>query len=270
MKIMKNRKGDGNLEKPRKSIIIAYLVIIFCSVFVFSGLGNALEIVLEPDNAQRQVGAKVRVHIYADSADSLISMGVRVSFNPAVLQVDSAAKDDAWVMDADADLETTDDQYTTPAVEFDNVGGTVTMIGGRLMGSSTSGLSGDVLLGWIVFEAVGIGESNLNVNRAKDPPFDNFVKLDAGSGVLDEPTNVPGDLGIICVSANACEGDIAEPYGSVDGVDFNAFRAAFGSAFPGASYDPRADLDGSGAVDGIDFNLFRADFGRGDCSDNCP
>jgi hypothetical protein len=84
------------------------------------------------------------------------------------------------------------------------------MIGGRLTGSSTQGLSGKVLLGWIVFEAIGNGVSRLNVDLGKYHPehsnktFVNFAKLDQST---DEPSNVSADLGVICVLNNACYAD---------------------------------------------------------------
>jgi len=245
-----------------------------------SPTAGTLEIVLEPNNAQREIGGKVRVHIYADPAASLISMGVKVTFDPAVLQVNSAEKyeafADGWVMDADGSDSSTDDQYTTPAVEIDNTSpsGTVTMIGGRLMGSSTTGLpitGTRVLLGWIVFEAIDYGTSNLNVYLAKyhsnhdTDTFDNFVQVD---GTVDEPNNVPGDLGTICVLADACTGTINEN-DSVDMGDFSIIRAAMGTSFPSSGYNLLADLNGNGTVDMADFSIVRAEMGASECP-SCP
>ncbi len=173
---------------------------------------------LEPANAQREVNGQVRVHIYANNADQLISMGVKVTFDPAVLEVVSAEKytafADGWMMDGDGvDTQPPPDpnRYITPLVEIDNDGGSVTMIGGRFIGptgASTTGLSGKVLLGWIVFKAKTNGTSNLNVDLAKynrirlSKTFNNFVKLD---GTPDEPTNVPGIWGRYEVFVRRCE-----------------------------------------------------------------
>jgi len=248
---------------------------LICSVFLFAGVASALDIVLEPENAQREVGGKVRVHIYADNAVDLISMGVQVSFDEDILQVESAYKceedaDTGWVMDADGDPATTDDQYRTPAVEIDNTNGVVTMVGGNIKGESTTGHSGKVLLGWIVFEAIANGNSNLEVDLGRYNPnpgetYDNFVRLDKA---VDEPTNVPGDLGIICVVDNACYAD-QDGDGDVDAVDKLKHRLAAPSTFPSAKYKPAADIDADGDVDAVDKLKFRLGSPRSDCPD-CP
>lgn len=244
---------------------------LICSVFLFAGVASALDIVLEPDNAQREVGGKVRVHIYADNAVDLVSMGVKVSFDNNILEAESASKyeedaDTGWVMDADGDPATTDDQYKTPAVEIDNGNGVVTLIGGNIKGESTTGHSGKVLLGWIVFEAIANGNSNLEVDLGRYNPnpgetYDNFVMLDKA---VDEPTNVPSDLGIICVKDGACAGDV-NGNGSVDMGDFSKVRMAMGKSFPDAGYDVFADINGNGSVDMGDFSILRGQMGT-----TCP
>ena len=229
--------------------------------------GFALDIVLEPDNAQREIGGKVRVHFYADNAVNLISMGIKVSFDASILQVESASKyevdaDTGWVMDADdgdpAHI------YRTPDVEIDNTNGVVTMIGGNLKGETTTGLSGKVLLGWIVFEAVLNGNSPISIDLAKYHPndptdtFDNFVKL---GGAVDEPGNVPGDLGIICVKVGAHPGDI-NANNFIDPGDYAVLRAAMGKAFPDPDYNVLADLNANGFIDPGDYAILRAHMGK--------
>ncbi len=226
----------------------------------------ALEIALEPDNAQREIGGKVRVHIYADPAEELVSMGVKVSFDEVVLQVDSAFKyevdaDTGWVMDADDGDPA--HQYRTPAVEIDNANGTVTMVGGNIKGASTTGLSGKVLLGWIVFEAIANGNSNLNVDLGRYNPnpgetYNNFVKF---GGTVDEPTNVPGDLGIICVKEGAHPGDI-NGNGYVDPGDYAIMRSVMGKGFPDPDYNVLADINGNGYVDPGDYAILRSHMGQ--------
>lgn len=241
---------------------------LICSVFLFAGVASALDIVLEPDNAQREVGDKVRVHIYADNAVDLISMGFKVSFNKDILQVESASKyeedaDTSWVMDADGDPATTDDQYRTPPVEIDNTNGVVTMVGGNIKGESTTGHSGKVFLGWIVFEAIANGNSNLEVNLGRYNPnpgktYHNFVRLDKA---VDEPTNVPGDLGIICVKDGAHPGDI-NGNGYVEPGDYAALRQAMGKGFPDSDYNVLADLNGNGYVEPGDYAILRSHMGQ--------
>ena len=257
---------DSNITKG-----LFACVVFFGTLFLFGGLVSALEISVEPATAQREIGGKVRIHVYANGATDLISMGVKVTFDPAVLQVVEAKKFEkdaqgniVWLMDGDGDPATTEDQYSNPAVEIDNENGTVTMIGGRLTGTSTQGLSGKVLLGWIVFDAVGNGTTSLTVDLAKYGPggpanktFDNFVTV---SAVVDEPINVPNQLGVICVLDEACNADINEN-GYVDPGDFAILRASMGKAFPDPSYDVSADLNANGYVDPGDFAILRTKMG---------
>lgn len=254
-------------------VLLSCFMVTSCVFLGWFSVASAIDIVLEPANVQRAVGEKVRVHIYADGATDLLSMGVKVSFNKDVVQVVSASKneqdaDTGWVMDADGDPGTTDDQYRTPEPEIDNANGTVVMIGGNLNGTSTTGHSGKVLLGWIVFEAIAAGNSDLSVDLGRYHPnhptdkFNNFVRV---GGVVDEPTNIPGDLGGICVPASgACSGD-ANGNGSVDMGDFAKVRAAMGKAFPDVGYDVTADINGNGSVDMGDFAVVRSQMGS-----TCP
>ncbi len=79
------------------------MVLVFMSIFLFTSAGQALEIVLKPANAQRKIDQKVRVQIYANNCVDLISMGIKVSFDPLLLQVENASKwedfDTGWIMD---------------------------------------------------------------------------------------------------------------------------------------------------------------------------
>ncbi len=247
-------------------VSIATLVLTASTVY-------GLTVSLEPATAQREVGGKVRVHIYAEGADSLISMGVKVTFDPAVLEVVEATKfenlDNGWLLDADGNPATTNDQYNTPAVEIDNANGTVVMIGGHMKGVGTAGLNGKVLLGWIVFQAKLNGTSYLSVDLGKYHPdhpsqtFDNFVKLD---GTVDEPTNLPGDLGVICIMDGACEGDV-NGNGSVAFDDYAKLNTAWGANFGDPNYDPSCDLNGDGSINFPDFAILNNDWGR---TCNCP
>ena len=177
-----------------------------------------LIIAIEPQVSEIQVGETCLLQVFADQSTDLISMGVTISFDPAVLQVVSASKNTdfitGWVMDADGDPGTTGDQYTTPSVEIDNTAGTVTMLGGRLIGTSTTGLSGKVLLGEITFESISSWDVSIFADVARyhpqhpDETFDNFVRLD---GTVDEPGNVPGIIGYVHVGEQASSGVIDEP-----------------------------------------------------------
>ena len=243
-------------------------------LFVFSNVASALEILLEPATAQREIGGKVRVHIYATGAVDLISMGVKVTFDPDVLEVDSAFKyeidaNSGWVMDADGISGTTGDQYRPTEVEIDNANGTVTMLGGNINGTATTGFSGKVLLGWIVFKAIGDGNSDINVDLAKYHPndptqtFDNFVSI---NGHVDEPANVPNNLGMVCVVVDAVEGD-ANGNGRAYYDDYALLNAAWNSSFGDANYNPAVDFDADERIYYSDYAILNADWNR---TTSCP
>ena len=211
---------------------------------------------LNPSYAQRNLGGKVRMHIEMTGATELLSMGVKVTFPTDKLQVESASKNtEVWKFE---ELEPDPLAYA-PEIEIDNANGTVTMIGGRLK----PGVSGDVLLGWIVFNCsdTNTGAASVTISLANPSPYDNFVRED---GTVDDGSIVFTGATICIVAADACEGDFNGD-GYVTGVDFGRFRNAFGSSFPDPDYDPAADFDANEYVTGVDFGVFREDFGRTDC-----
>lgn len=232
----------------------------------------ALEILLEPATVQRSIGGKARVRIYAISAENLISMGVKVSFNPSVVQVEAAAKYESfangWIMDADGNPTTTNDQYKLPLVEIDNQGGKVAMMGGRLIGQATTGLSGKVLLGFIDFVAVGNGSSNLNVDLFAYHPnhptqtFANFVKLD---GTVTEPVNIPANLGFVYVGDDACECNLNFDT-SCNILDYQLFIQNWGKI---TCKEPTTfcacDLNNDGSCNILDYQLFIKHWGSSTC-----
>jgi hypothetical protein len=251
--------------KSHRIGVAAFLAVFF----LWAGFSYALDVTIEPSAAQREVNGKVRVHIYATDAINLISFGIKITFNPAVLQVDSADKYynidtlAGWLMDADGSGGTKADQYFTPNVVIDNPGGSVTMIGGRLTGATTTGLSGKVLLGYVVFNAKANGNTNIALSVAKPPLFDNFVGLSPPT-VYDgdiAPVSNPENKGIICVAVGARPGDV-NANGAVDAADFAELRAAIGKAYPDPAYNVKADLNGNGAVDAADFAILRVNIGK--------
>jgi hypothetical protein len=243
------------------------------AVLVSATACHALEVTLSPLSAQRQTGNKVTVYLYAANAVDLISMGVKMSFNPGIFQVVEARKyedfNNGWVMDGDADSATADDRFTLPPVEIDNLNGHVVMIGGRRMGSQSAGLTSVKLpLGWIVFEAVGIGSSPLTVDLARYHPNDpdqtvgNFVRLD---GQVDKPQPIPVEFVSFCVKTDACQSD-ATGDGLVNFVDLAVLRTNFGtncSTLPPGT-PCLAGFNGDGLVNFADLALLRQDFGRRD------
>lgn len=221
------------------------------------------------------------MQISATGAENLVSMGVKVSFDPELLEVVDAVKHDvagdpenAWRMTFVKEDGTTF-SYNTPEVEWDNTSGTVSMIGGHLYknkqtGSSTEGLSGTVLLGWIDFRAKALGTSDLYVDLARYHPnhpsqtYDNFVKLNQ---TVDEPTNVQTNLGAISVSDTTC----AEP--QINDIAFDCcISEPYASAITVSTMDPCGGnltytweaLDG-GTIDGSGHDVTFHPAGTGPC-----
>jgi len=262
------KEKDMKNSNPKKlSISVFVLNCIF--LLVFCGAAHALVFKLEPASLQMCTGCERTVKVYVDGATNLISMGAKVTFDATLVQVVSASKyealSDGWIMDADGNPATTDDQYTSPPVEIDNQAGSVMMLGGRLTGTSTQGLSGMVLLGEIVFQGVENGDCSLNVDLAKYHPnhpaqtFDNFVTIDK---VVDEPTNAQTDLGAICVKiAGDANGD-----GVVNILDKVLVRNHFGESGPPGWIG--ADVNCDGVVNILDKVVVRNEFGKSGAG--CP
>lgn len=265
----------GKLNRNHFSAVITVLGAV---IFLFAGSGYALDISITPNQATRASGLGppniLRVQIHANSATALISMGVKVSFDPTVLQVTNASKNvnfaDGFVMDGDGNESTTDDQYTTPLVEINNTEGHVILMGGRLMGpgASTAGLTGKVLLGWIDFSTVGNGSTYLNVSLAKEHPnhpvdtFDNFVTL---TGAVEDPAGLPANPSWMYVGADACEANLNGD-DRVNIADVNILRSEFGRIDCNNSGQLcLADLNGDGRVNVSDVTILNSDFGRINC-----
>lgn len=234
------------------------------SVLVASA-GWAQDVSLNPSYAQRNTSGKVRMHIEMTGATDLLSMGIKVTFPPDKLQVESAIKNtDVWKFEP---LEPDPKAYL-PEVEIDNTNGVVKMIGGRL-----TGVSGDVLLGWIVFQCsdTNTGEASVTVELANPSPYDNFVgekpAPEQDPPVYDDQMNFTGAT-ICIVAENACEGDF-DGIGAVTMPYSLVFRAAFPSTFGDPNYNPACDFNADGAVTMPDSLVFRADFPRTDCPE-CP
>jgi hypothetical protein len=269
------------MERWRRTSFKMGLGAFLCVIFVFAGVALAHEIYVVPNSVQRAEGGKFRVWVYDNGLSNHISMGFTIFFDKDILKVVAASKyedvENGWILDGDGDPGTPDDQYNTPLVEFENedtngdgIDGYVRMFGGRM-----SGLSGDRLLGWIDFEVLvneqwTNGNTNLyfdvyaeNLNEGKT--FDNFVKLVDSSGVKDEPTNVPGNIGTIYIGDDACEGDL-DGDGFVNFFDLGHMRSdlpRMDCHNPGVRC--LADINNDGAVNFFDLGLFRNDFPRTDC-----
>jgi hypothetical protein len=256
-----------------------------CCFFCFASIASTLTVSLEPANAQIAPGNKVKVNIFAKSAEYLISMGVKVSFDPAFLSVASASKYEdvanGWLLDGAGDPATTDDQFNLPLIE--TTSDSVTMIGAH--GPGVPGLDGKVLLGWIVFTAQSAtGFTDIGVTRARFHPshpsrtFDNFVSFDGSTTSVVEPTNLPDNPGAdpavfatIYVGSDACEGDINHD-GEVNVFDLVLLKLNFythcNNLVPGELCV--GDLNGDDEVNVFDLVLLKLDFYRSSESNPCP
>lgn len=266
-----------NLFKHNHNIRLLFVVTLFSVCLIFVPHIHALDITIAPIIPEIAEQNTLQMSIYANNATSLISMGVKISFDPAILSVISATKNQdpetGFILDKDGDPLTTSDQYHSPAVAVDNTNGTVTMFGGRMIGASTTGLSGQVLLGTIVFQALQTGSSPISVDLGKYHPshpaliFDNFVNRD---GSVDEPANL-GNLTTITVLSDQdldtlpddLETDIyhtnplladTDSDGLDDGEEL-AFWNTMDCSGSGCAECWNCDLDG----DGQDNNLLDAD-----------
>lgn len=253
--------------------VIKSIFLIGMALLLLGGSSYALDIIINPSVAQRAANTgQVRVQIIAKYAVELISFGIRVSFDPSVLQVIEANKNTdfntGFMMDGDGDPGTLDDHYTTPVVQINNTEGWVEMIGGRLVGptgASTTGLSGDVLLGWIVFQGKpGVtGSSSISINIAKAAPYDNFVGISTTPATVYDGDITPGQRATVCIrdASEAREGDM-DGSNSVDYIDYAMLSAAWGSSSGDANFNPACDLDGDGQITYIDYAMLSADWGQ--------
>ena len=239
-----------------KKFWIYVLVVGFLCIFSASAFAQ-LEVTINPSKAQREVGGKVWVDIFISGVtEPLLSYGIKVNFNPSVLQVVAAEKNtDIWKFE--------DNGFTStkPDVVIDNGAGEVMMIGGRLK----PGVTGDnILLGHIVFEGTNLGVSSITVGLAKPDPYENFV--DENEVLHDDEITFP--TGLICIVEDACEGDINGD-GYINNIDMLYLRRALPSSHGDSRYNAAADLNGDGYINNIDALILRRELPRVDCP-NCP
>ena len=104
---------------------------------------------------------------------------------------------------------------------------------------------------------------------ARERFLDDPATPDSGTPSIIDPQRPLADLGPFefePVDVNTCAADFNND-GQVDGSDFGAFGAAFGSVSGDGNYNPAADFNDDGQIDGADFGAFGAEFGRTDCLD---
>ena len=189
------------------------------------------------------------VLIYADinSPTLLRSAGVKLTYDPLELTVDSAEKGPLWLLGSEP--------YMDPDT---STAGEVIIILGRLdTAAPTEGVSGErVLLGTVRFNRIGSTMSfspTLGLDYGKRGPagdFKNFVDT-------DDPANVLDDVSVTFGSITVCERGDANADGDINALDFGAIRSIF---LGGIGYVVCADCNADGNINALDFGCVRSKF----------
>ncbi len=237
----------------------ANIWLITAALVLFLSPGGALAdmaVTLEPSYAQRHFKdtegnkEKVRIHIMLSGASDLLNFSIKATYDPVKLEIlEYHVNDTAW--------DFTRNSYYKGHDLY-------------LFGASSTPVTGDVLLGWLVVEHNGGLDdtpafTTLNIELAAETGegFDNFVT--SAQVVMDDSVDFSGAASSLCIpnhyDANACQGDFDGDY-DVDTTDYNRFYAAYPSAYPDSNYDPAADIDADGDVDDADKAVFDEDYAR--------
>jgi hypothetical protein len=126
-------------------------------------------------------------------------------------------------------------------------------------------LEGVELTGLVPNEAFTVTDRNVTLTGvlADRSPVDFDLSSDPGNDGDFFDTNATVTVTPVPLQST-CPADFNND-GQVDGADFGAFGAAFGSSTGDANYDPAADFDDGGTIDGADFGIFGSEFSRTDC-----
>ena len=194
----------------------------------------------------------VRIHIKLSGASNLLNFSVKVDYDPVKLKIlDYHVNETTWDFVRNGYYKN-NDLY--------------------MFGASSTPVTGDVLIGWLIVEHSGglddtPAQTTFNVELAGETAsgFDNFV-TSAGT-VVDASVVFTGAESELFIpnhfDSNACQGDF-DGDSDVDGVDYARFYAAYPSNFElgDANYDPAADLDADGDVDDDDKARFDEDYNQ--------
>jgi len=238
---------------------IVLLIISLLVLFSAGGASADPSVTLDPTYAQRLFHdsngdkEKTRIHINLSGASDLLNFSVKVNYDPAKLNIlEFHVNDDVW--------DFVQNGYFKDHDLF-------------MFGASSTPVTGNVLIGWLVVEhGGGLDDTpaftTLNIELAGETGsgFDNFVT--SAFFVVDGNVDFSGAGASLCIpnhfDTDACQGDF-DGDNDVDQDDHNRFYAAYGtsgSAYPDANYDPAADLDADGDVDDDDKATFDADYNR--------
>lgn len=170
----------------RLSVVLA--CVLGCWLFAAQGMGADVDVYAEG----AYTSTDVAVYIYADiNGPAILSYGVKLTYDPAVLTVTSAAKNEAvWYMgDGSAN-----NAYMDPET---GTAGEVVIIGGKLdTASPLAGVSGTrVLLGKVVF------------SRAESStPFSSALGLTYGRMTTDNPPSLGAYKNFVAVDGTVKDG----------------------------------------------------------------
>ena len=235
---------------------ILLLITSFLVLFSAGGASADPSVTLDPTYAQRLFHdsngdkEKTRIHINLSGASDLLNFSVKVTYDPAKLNIlEYHVNDAVW--------DFVQNGYFKEHDLF-------------MFGASSTPVTGNVLIGWLVVEhSGGLDDApaftTLNIELAGETGsgFDNFVT--SAFVVVDGSVDFSGAKASLCIpnhfDTDACQGDF-DGDGDVDQDDYDRFYAAYPSTYPDAAYDPAADLDADGDVDDDDKATFDADHNR--------
>jgi hypothetical protein len=177
----------------------------------------------------RSAGELISVGLFADiSSTRLLSFGLRLGYDPRLVAVDKAEKNELIWFFSDGTK-----RYPYPDPD-PSVPGEVLVIGGCMDGGDPlRGVAGDqVLLGRMVFKRLSAGIPEFKLGIGQPPPFANFANLE-GKTLED----IPGEVTFGAVSADPEDVDL-------DGLKDTWEKKYFGG-IDQAYYSDDPDRDGS-------------------------
>jgi hypothetical protein len=197
-------------------------------------------------------GTELTCHVYVDTGgDSLISGGVKLSYDTSKLSDPSAEKNEGvWFFGTEGG---TTYAYMDP--EVDTSAGTITYIVGKLDEEApTAGVSGDrVIIGTVAFTRSAsddpcsggnpVGFYGIDLMLGRDGDYENFVST---TGVALDGSATKGAI-------KAAERGDANANCEINTTDYVAVRNLIGTENP----PPYADCNGNGEVNTTDYVCIR-------------
>ncbi|MGD9158641.1 MAG: hypothetical protein PVG39_09560 [Desulfobacteraceae bacterium] len=240
------------MRKTKILLITTALLVLFSAGVASADPAVTLDPVYAARHFKNTSGEKepVRIHIRLSGASDLLNFSVKVDYDPVKLKIlEYHVNDTTW-------------DFVRNGYYKDN--------DLYMFGASSTPVTGDALIGWLVVEHNGGLDdtpalTTFNVELAGETAsgFDNFV-TSAGT-VVDASVVFTGAESELFIpnhfDTDACQGDF-DGNGDVDSVDQTRFYAAYPSAYPAANYDPAADLDADGDVDDDDKTRFDEDYNQ--------